>query len=452
MSQNSADPLDPARADALAADALAAAKTAGADAADAVVLASRSLSATVRNGTIEEAVQSEETEIGLRVFVGDRSALVMVGAPSGLAAAAERAVAMAKAAPEDATQAIAPANLLTTSIPSDLEIYDPTTQSMDALIERARALEAVMQHVPGVTNSGGVSASAAHAVRALATSNGFAQTYATSTHSHSATAVAGAGTKMERDYWFSSRRHLADLEPIESVGKIAGERAVRSLGGEAISTRNATIVFEPRAATGFVGHLIGAINGSAVARGATLLAGKIGERVFPQGITVTDDPGLVRGQASRPFDHEGLANKALNLVADGVLKQYILDLQSARKLGLTSNGRARRGTGAPSPGSTNIAITGGSGDLQSIMNEVGSGLLVTSLIGMGANIVNGNYSRGAAGFWFENGEVQQPVAEITIAGNLADMFARARFGDDAPGMFATNAPTVAIEGLTIGGR
>ncbi|MEO1104059.1 MAG: metallopeptidase TldD-related protein, partial [Pseudomonadota bacterium] len=333
-----------------------------------------------------------------------------------------------------------------------LEIHDPTTQTMEELIARARALEAVMQHVPGVTNSGGVSASAAHAVRALATTAGFAQTYATSTHSHGGTAVAGAGTNMERDYWGSSCRHLSDLEAVESVGKKAGERAVHRLGGEPITTRTATIVFEPRAAAGFVGHLISAINGSAVARGATLLAGKIGERVFPAGITLRDDPGKIRGKASRPFDHEGLPNPAIDLVENGVLKHYLLDLQAARKLGLQSNGRAGRGIGAPSPGATNIAVMGGSGDLDTIMMEAGSGLLVTDLIGMGANIVNGNYSRGAAGYWFENGEIQQPVSEITIAGNLADMFARARFGDDAPGIFATDAPTVAIEGMTIGGR
>ena len=286
----------------------------------------------------------------------------------------------------------------------------------------------------------------------MATTNGFSASYATSTHSHGATAIAGDGTRMERDYWYSARRHLADLEGAESVGRTAGARAVRRLGSEPISTRTTTVIFEPRAAAGFVGHLLSAINGTAVARGASLLAGKLGERVFPAGITVRDDPLVPRGQASRPVDGEGLPAEALELVSDGVLAAYLLDLQSARKLKHPPNGRAYRGTGAPSPTTSNVSVTGGSGDLEQLIKDAGSGLLVTDLIGMGANIVNGNYSRGAAGFWFEGGEIVHPVSEVTIAGTLGDMFARAIFADDAPHLYSTDAPSVAIEGLAVGGR
>ncbi len=452
MSHETADPLDLSRLDTLAGEALAAALKAGADAADAVAMAARSLSATVREGAVEEAEQSEGTNIGLRVFVGARSAMVHVGGVAGLADAADRAVAMARAAPADDTQGLAPEAALMRGPLPDLDINDPTAPTMEALIERARALEGAMRHVPGVTKSGGASASVRHGARAMATTNGFAASYATSTHSHGATAVAGDGTKMERDHWYSSRRHFADLEDAAGVGRKAGERAVRRLGGEPIATRTAAVIFEPRTAAGFVGHLLSAINGSAVARGASMLAGKLGERVFPAGIGVRDDPLIARGQASRPMDGEGLPIGALDLVTDGVLQAYLLDLQAARKLGLASNGRAYRGTGAPSPAASNVTIHGGKGNLDDLMEDAGSGLLVTDLIGMGANIVNGNYSRGAAGFWFEGGEITHPVTEVTIAGSLSDMFARAIFADDAPHLYSTDAPSIAIDGMAIGGR
>lgn len=452
MSTEHADPLDLARVADLAGAALDAARNAGADSADAVVMAARSLSATVREGAVEEAEQAEATDIGLRVFVGARSALVNVGAASGLRDAAERAVAMARAAPEDDTQGLAPAASLYEGNPLDLDIYDPTLPTMDDLIDRSHALEAAIRQVAGVTKSGGASASAHHAARAMATSHGFAGAYATSTHSQGVTAVAGDGTRMERDHWYSSRRHLADLEAADSIGHNAGTRAVQRLDGAPISTRTATVIFEPRVAAGFVGHLLGAINGAAVARGGSMLAGKRGERVFPAGITVRDAPLLARGQASRPFDGEGLACETLDLVADGILMDYLLDQQSARKLGLTPNGRAYRGTGAPSPSATNVAVLGGKGTLDDLIEDAGSGLLVTGLIGVGANIVNGNYSRGAAGFWFEGGEITGPVNEVTIAGQLPEMFRSALFADDAPGLYAVDAPSIALPGMTIGGR
>lgn len=436
----------------LAEAALDAAKAAGADAADTVVASSTSTAVTLRNGVSEEVERSEGTDIGLRVFVGARNALVGVGNSRDLKDAAARAVAMARAAPEDEWVAIAATDQLAAPPFANLDLDDGNAPSADALTERAGEMEAAMLAVAGVTNSGGVSASARQAERVLATSAGFSGSYRATMHSHGATAIAGDGTRMERDSWSSVQRHLADLAPVDAVGRTAAERTVRRLDAQQLTTRKCAIVFEPRAAAGFVGHLIGAVNGSAVARGATILAGKLGTPVLRDGVTVRDDPTLKRGRASRPFDGEGLQSAPLDIVKDGILNAYILDLASARKLGAAPNGRAARGTGSPGPGSTNVTVSGGAGDLAGLMRELGEGVLVTDLIGMGANIVNGNYSRGAAGFWFENGEIAYPVAEITVAGALADMFAAARFGDDAPGLYAVDAPSIAIEGMTVGGR
>lgn len=453
MSSDTADPVDLSRLRELAERALEAARAAGADAADAVAATGTSLSVTIRNGVVEEAESSEGTDIGLRVFVGQRSALVSLGAAADLAEAAARAVAMARVAPEDDTVGLAdPASLATATDAAPLDLADDAAPDMEALKARAHALERAMTAVPGVTNSGGAAASVSRGGRWLATTAGFSAGYVSSRHGHGATAIAGEGTRMERDSWSSGRRHLSELAAVEEVGRIAAERAVRRLGSERLTTRTATIIFEPRAASGFVGHLLSAVNGAAVARGASLLAKKRGERVFPEGITVRDDPTIVRGLASRPFDGEGLPAGPIDIVSDGVLAEWILDLSTGRKLGLPSNGRASRGTGSPSPSSTNVSVIGGEGDMASLMREAGAGLLVTDLIGMGANIVSGNYSRGAAGFWFEGGEIKYPVSEITIAGNLADMFLRARFADDAPGLYTVDAPSVMIEGMTIGGR
>ncbi|UOM36250.1 TldD/PmbA family protein [Acuticoccus sp. I52.16.1] len=436
----------------LAEAALDAAKAAGADAADTVVAAGTSTAVTLRNGVTEEVERSEGAEIGLRVFVGARSALVGVADQRDLAEAAARAVAMAKAAPEDDTVALAPADQLAKPPFPDLDLDDGVEPDVDALTARARTMEEAMLAVAGVTNSNGVSAGARRATRVLATSTGFLAAYGATMHHQSATAIAGDGTRMERDSWSSVRRHLADLAAADEIGRIAAERTVRKLDARQLTTRRGTIIFEPRAASGFVGHLLSAVNGAAVARGASILAGKRGTEVMADTITIRDDPALPRGRASRPFDGEGLAAAAVDIVSGGTLQAYILDLSTARRLGETSNGRAARGTGSPSPAPTNVTVTGGSGDLAALMAEAGSGVLVTDLIGMGANVVNGNYSRGAAGFWFENGEIAYPVAEITVAGSLAQMFAAARFGDDAPGLASVDAPSIAIAGMTIGGR
>lgn len=447
------EPLALERLTPLASKALDAARAAGADAADASAVASLARGVTVRNRQIEDVENAEDVTVALRAFVGQRSALVRFGAASDMAAAAERAVAMARAAPADPTVRLArPDEYAQRPDASALDINDDAMPSAEDLEVRARKLEEAMYSIAGIANSGGASASVSAASRVLATSEGFLAGYRQTRHSHSGTAIAGEGTRMERDSWFSVRRHLADLEDVATVGKTAGHRTVRRMGAEPLTTRKATVVFEPRAAAGFVGHLLSAINGQSVARGASIMAGRLGDKVYPDGITVRDDPLTPRGIASRPFDGEGLPSAALDLVADGVLSHYLLDLATAARLSMEGNARASRGTGSPAPSSTNVSIRGGAGTMADLMREADRGLLITDLIGVGANIVSGNYSRGAAGFWFEHGDIVRPVSEITVAGDLADMFRRARFADDAPGLFATDAPSLAIDGMTIGGR
>ncbi len=309
-----------------------------------------------------------------------------------------------------------------------------------------------MREVAGVSRSGGASASWSLGGLVLATSGGFTGAYLGSRHSRSAMAVAGEGTGMERDYWASSAAHREDVEDSASVGRRAGERAVRRVSPRRVETQTATVVYEPRAAASLVRALAGAANGAAIARGTSFLKDRRGERVFSPGIRITDDPTRRRGLASRPFDGEGVVGRPLALVDDGILAEWLLDGATARELGLVSNGRAARGGGSPAPSATNLTLEPGRLGPQELLKQVGTGLYVTDLIGHGANLVTGDYSLGAAGYWIENGEIGGPVSEITIAGNLGEMFSRLVVADDLEYRGATNAPTIAIEGMTIAGR
>lgn len=427
-----------------------AATRAGADTADAVVVISDSRSATIREDRLEELENEESAELGLRAFVGRKGAIVSATFADKPDAIAERAVAMARAAPEDPYAGLAEA-ARHGRLDADLDLFDGTEVSTETLVERARRAEHAMFAVPGTTRSGGADASAATTGIVLVTSNGFTGAEVATRHGLSVMAVAGDGTRMERDYWFDARRHLEDMIAPDEVGRIAGERAVRRLEPERVTTRTGTVVFEPRAATTLVSHLLGAVNGAAVARGTSFLKDRLGEKVFADGIRITDDPAKRRGLASRPFDGEGVPGEAIDVVADGILASWLLDAASARELGLETNGRAARGLGAPRPGSTNVTLHAGTTPRDRLLAEVGTGLYVTDLIGQGVNLVTGDYSRGCSGYWIENGEVAYPVSEITIAGNLRDMFARMRVADDPVAFATTTAPTVAIEGMTIGG-
>jgi PmbA protein len=435
----------------VAADLVAQARRAGADAADVVVVRGTALAVEVRDGKVEETERSEADDLSLRVFVGRRFATVSTNAPSEAAALVERAVAMARHAPEDPYAGLAAAADLAREFP-DLDLVDTVVPTADALTVAALAAEDAMRAVPGVSRSGGASASWSLGGMVLATSDGFSGAYLGSRHGRSATAVAGEGTGMERDYWSASTTHLEDLVDPAEVGRIAGERAARRLSPRQVDTQTATVVYEPRAANSLVRALAGAANGASIARGTSFLKDKRGARVFAPGIRITDDPTRRRGLASRPFDGEGVSGRPMALVEDGVLAEWLLDGATARELGLVSNGRAARGGGSPSPSATNLTLEPGRIGPKELLAQVGTGLYVTDLIGHGANLVTGDYSLGAAGYWIENGELGPAVSEITIAGNLADMFARLVVANDLEYRFATNAPTIAVEGMTIAGR
>lgn len=457
LDRTGTDYLDPRRLEDAAAALVEAARKAGADAADTVVVRGVSVSVSVRDGAVEDSERSEGDDFALRVFVGRRSASVSTNALGDPKAIAERAVAMARVAPEDrfaglADRALIASREAVSAAAAALDLFDPSVPAVEALTESALEAEAAALGVPGVTRSGGAGAAWSLGGLVLVTSDGFSGSYVATRHGRSATAVAGEGTGMERDYWSASSIHGADLQEAGLIGRLAGERAVRRLAPRKVPTSRTTVVYEPRAAGSLIGHLAGAINAASIARGTSFLKERMGERVFAAGIRITDDPTRPRGLGSRPFDGEGIVGGPLSLIEDGVLQCWLLDSATGRELGLATNGRAARGAGAPSPGTTNLTLAPGSVSPEDLIKEIGTGFYVTDLIGHGANIVTGDYSRGAAGFWIENGEIAYPVSEVTIAGRLGDMFAAARPASDLELRFATNAPTVAIEGMTVAGR
>jgi PmbA protein len=427
------------------------ARSAGADQADALVVRSRSRSASVRNGEVENTQSAESDDFSLRVFVGQKVATVHAGQGADEGALAERAVAMARVSPEDPHACLADAEMLAKSWP-DLELYDSTEPSAESLIEAATAAEAAALSVPGVSSSVGAGAGTGLFGMVLATSHGFSGTYERSGFSRSVSVIAGEGVKMERDYDFDSRVFFADLDEAEAIGQRAGERAAARVNPRKVKTgSNVTVVFDPRAARGLVGHMVSAINGASVARKTSFLKDMMGKKVAIDGLTLVDDPFVRRGSASRPFDGEGVSVGPLTMVEDGVLQQWYLTTGVARELGLTSNGRAGRGGGV-SPSSTNVIVTPGQQSPQDLIASVGTGFYVTELIGQGVNPVTGEYSRGASGFWIENGKLSFAVSEVTIASNLKDMFKRMTLANDIDPKFSIAAPTIAVEGMTLAGE
>jgi PmbA protein len=427
-----------------------AAKKAGADAADAVAVRGRSTSVSVRLGKVESTNSSEGDDVSLRVFVGKRVASVSATASSDPVALAERAVAMAKVSPEDPYQGLADPELLAKTV-SDLDLYDATVVTADELREAALAAEEVALAVPGVTNSGGSGASAGLGGLVLATSHGFVGHYLGSRFGRSTSVIAGQGTGMERDYEYSSRLHFADLDSAEEIGRKAGERAVRRLNPRKAKTGPVDVIFDPRVARGIAGHLAGAINGASVARKTSFLRDKMGKQVAAAGITVTDEPMLMRGQASRPFDGEGVAGEKLLMVEKGVLNHWFLSTSAARELGLKTNGRGARAGSSVSPSSTNLAVEAGERSPEEMIKSLKTGFYVMEVFGQGVDMITGEYSRGASGLWIENGELTYPVAEVTIASNLKDMFVRMQPASDLDRNYATASPTLLIEGMTLAG-
>lgn len=437
----------------LAGDAVSLARKLGADAADALVFDGRSTEIEVLEGRIEKVEQSEAREIGLRVFCGKSSAILSgsVLTTDALTRLAEKAVAMAKLAPPDPFAGIADAEQIATSFP-DLDLisdYLPTAEELERMASDA---EAAAFAVEGVKKSGGAGASVSDRSIALAISNGFARGYRRTGMGVSVSAIAGEGTGMQRDYDYSSAIHFGDLRQPSDVGREAGERAVKRLNPRKVKSQSVPVIYDRRVASGLVGHMLGAISGSSIARGTSFLKESLGQQIFGEHITIVDDPLRRRGPGSRPFDGEGLACQSRNLIDAGVLTGWILDLRSSRQLGLKPTGQGSRGLSSPpSPSSSNVYLQPGTCSPQVLLGQVSQGLYVTELIGSSINMVTGDYSRGASGYWIENGELTYPVSEITIAGNLKEMFRSIEPADDLAFRTAVNAPTCRVEGLTIAG-
>jgi PmbA protein len=434
-------------------DLIARARRAGADAADALLVEGVSLSHAQRLGRVEKLERSESYDLGLRVLIGRHQAIVSSNdrGRTALDEIVTRAIAMARAVPEDPYCGLAEPEDLAREWP-DLDLNDPIEPTPETLIARAAAAEDAARAVTGVTNSEGAEAGWSRSRAALAASNGFAGSYGGTGHSVSVAVLAGEGSGMERDYDYSTAVHAGDLEDAATVGKRAGERAVRRLNSRKVPTCRVPVVFDPRIAGSLLRHLVGAINGTAIARGTSFLKDKLGTRIFPAGVSVIDDPHKRRGLRSKPFDGEGVKNARRAIIADGMLETWLLDLASARQLGLHTTGHASRGTGGPpGPSPTNLWLEPGPVTAGELIGDIAAGFYIVELMGMGINGVTGDYSRGAAGFWIENGELAYPVSELTIAGNLKDMYQHIAAASDLVFRTGIDAPTLRIDGMTVAG-
>lgn len=434
-------------------DLIARAKRAGADGADAVTFESAALSQAVRLGEPETLERSESRDLGLRVFLGKRQAVVSSAdfSVEALTELVDRAMAMVRVVPEDKFSGLADPDAIATRIP-DLDLYDPREPSPELLVTRAQECEETAREFPGIKNSLGSDASWGRSSVALVASNGFAGSFASSYHSVSVAVLAGEGTSMERDHASSTTLHGAELEDPRIVGQRAAERTLRRLNPRKIASGTMPVVFDRRVAGGLISHLASAANGSAIARGTSFLKDAMGSAVLPASLSLIDDPMRRRGLASMPFDGEGIATRRLAIVDRGILSSWVLDLATARQLGLATTGHARRGTsGTPSPSTSNLYLDGGTGSVDELIADIERGILVTDLMGFGVNLVTGDYSRGAAGFLIENGALTDPVSEITIAGNLKEMLPHLRAAGDLEFRHGTNAPTLRIDGMAVGG-
>ncbi len=436
---------------------LEAARKAGAETADAMAVRGTSLSIDVRGGELEQAERAEGVDLGLRVLVGQRQACVSSSdeRPETITALAERAVAMAREAPEDPYIGLAePSQLVQDWDVAALELADDGAEpAPEALQEDARRAEAAAQAVAGVTQV--QSSSAGYSAREIymAATNGFSGGYKRTDRALGCVAIAGEGSGMERDYDGDSRIFQADLRDAEDIGRTAGKRAVSLIGARKPRTGAYPVLFDERIASSLIGHLLAASNGSAIARGSSWLLNKLGEEVLPKGLSLIEDPHRQRAMASRPFDAEGLPTRKRALVEHGVLTGWTLDLANARKLEMESTGNAKRGASSPpSPGTWNVALTQGEASREDLIAQMGTGLIVTSMIGATINPNTGDYSRGASGFWVENGEVVHPVNEITIAGSLPEMLRRMTPANDARPYLSRVVPSLLVEGLTLAGE
>lgn len=428
-----------------------AARKAGADSSDAVIVRSRSVSVSVRLGKVEATEASENDDFSLRVFVGKRVASISANLSADPISLAERAVAMAKVSPENPFEGLADRTRLVKD-PKDLDLFDPFVPDSKYLTEKALETENSALSVKGVTNSDGASAGYGSGGLVLVTSDGFCGSYQSSRFSFSCSALAGEGTAMERDYDYTTALHHEDLDKTTTIGKNAGERAVRRLNAQKAKTGTVNVIFEPRMARTIASHIASMVNGAAVARKTSLLQNRMGEQIMKPTITVTDQPLKKRGNSSRPFDGEGVEGVPLNVIENGVLRHWFLSSSVARELHLETNGHGVRSASSVQPASTNFAIEPGENSPDEMMKAIKKGFYVTELFGHGVDLVTGQYSRGASGFWIENGELAYPVSEVTLGSNLIDMLSHLTPASDIDRRYGTAAPTLLIEGMTLAGK
>jgi len=425
----------------------------GASAADAMLIDATSLSVGYRLGKVENVERAESGDLGLRVFVGKKQAMVSATdrKPQALNELVDRALAMAQAAPDDAFCGLADPQQIATSWPH-LESADTQDPNTETLIALAREAEEAALSIKGVTNSEGADAGTSAAAITLVASNGFAGHYRRTSYSISASVLAGDGTNMERDYDYATRVFFADLPKASSIGQSAAERTVKRIGARKMPTLQAPVIFDPRVSGSLLGSLMGAISGASVARGTSFLKDKLGHQLFPSSINIIDDPFRERGLRSRPFDAEGLLPQQRKIIDKGILTTWLMDLRSARQLNMTSTGNASRSPGgSPSPSASNFYMEAGRLTPRELISDISQGFYVTSLMGMGVNGVTGDYSQAASGFWIEKGEILFPVNEMTIAGNLKDMYCSLSAANDLAFLHGVDAPTLRIEGMTIAG-
>ncbi|WP_322895047.1 MULTISPECIES: TldD/PmbA family protein [unclassified Yoonia] len=433
------------------------ARKAGADSADAMAVDGTSVSIDVRGGVLEHAERSEGIDIGLRVLVGKRQACVSSSdiKPDTLRQMAERAVAMAREAPEDPHAGLAdPAQLAQETDTSALDLYDASDEPDPAMLQdQAARAEAAALRNTGISQVQSASAGYSRRRVHLAATNGFSAGYARTDRGLSCVAISGTGTAMERDYDYDSRVFQADLRDADDIGTRAAQRAVERAGARRPKTGAYPVLFDERISSALIGHLLQATNGAAIARGSSWLREALGAQVLPKGLSVIEEPHRPRVTGSRLYDAEGLPTARRAIIDDGVLTGWTLDLANGRKLGMDSTGNAARSTGAPpSPGLTNITTTQGTASRDDLIAQMGTGLLVTSMIGSTINPNTGDYSRGAAGFWVENGAIAYPVNECTVAGNLRDVLMTLIPANDAQPHLSRVIPSLLVEGLTLAGE
>lgn len=433
--------------------ALNVAKKLGADKADAIYLDTTNLSVSCRKGKQEQVERSESSGLGLRVWVGDASAIASTAdcTPASIEQLAQQALSMARVATQDPYCVIADRAQLITTAP-DLQLYDGYEPNAHALFESAQACEAHALATTGITNSEGADAAYGHYAVTLGTSAGCLVQYQASMHSLSVSVLAGEGSFMERDYEYSAARHYSELDSAEFIGKEAARKALARLNPTKKSTQQVPVVFDPRVGRSLLGAFISGINGASIARGTSFLKNHLHQQVFHPSVAIMDDATRLKGLGSKPFDGEGLATKQLMLVENGVLQSWLLDLRSSKQLGMHSTAHASRGMASPpSPSATNSYMRAGTLSVKDLIADIKQGFYVTETFGMGVNTVTGDYSQGASGFWIENGEITYPVSEMTIAGKMLDMFAALTPANDLRFKYALNTPTLRIEGMTVAG-